>query len=210
MDYLREATFGYAPQCVAINGWYGWASDFLPTCNGNSVSYPQPIFSDIEFDDNNNIIIGLTDRSGYQIGNENYGIDVNSTDTYTLFAGGDILHACNNGDGTWVIENPANCTNSNGEAIGGSNNTYPDFIPWPSIGEFYVGDFFHDGGDITAPGWIPGHPEIVTGGLVVLPKSGEVTAIVYDPVTGQGGLFGRGGTIKLSNTTGRRLSLIHI
>ena len=75
---------------------------------------------------------------------------------------------------------------------------------YPNAGEFFVGDFFHDGGNIANPSWLPGHAEIVVGGLAVLPGSGEVVATAYDPITGEGGLFSRGGVIKLSTTTGQR------
>ena len=45
------------------------------TCNlayGKQIIYPQPILSDIVFDEDGSIVVGLMDRAGQQIGNSNY------------------------------------------------------------------------------------------------------------------------------------------
>ena len=128
------------------------------------------------------MILGFMDRSGLQIGSSNYGLTGETI--HSVYNGGDILHACNDGSDNWVIENPTTCSNTNGDAIGGSNNTYLDFIlpsnpDYPNAGEFFVGDFFHDGGDLISPGWLPGHAELSLGALAVLPGTGEVLSLIH-------------------------------
>ncbi len=203
LDYTREPTDAYNGTCNPnITGWYGWVNTLQAACNGNVISYPQPILTDIEFDDKGGMILGFTDRTGYQIGNNNYG-PIAVTEPQPLFnntAGGDILYACKSGN-VWTIEG-SGCTNSNGEGMGTTNMTY-NFGEWPSLGEYFVGDFFQNNGDIVVPGFWPGHPEIVVGGLAVAPGTKEVIATAFDPVTG-GNNFATGGTIRLSTESGRR------
>ena len=207
LDYLKEPPFTYGGNCRSVTGWYGWIDEWPNSCEVNNIGYPQPILSDIEWDDQGDMILGFMDRSGLQIGSSNYGLTGETI--HSVYNGGDILHACNDGSDNWVIENPATCSNANGDAIGGTNNTYLDFIlpsnpDYPNAGEFFVGDFFHDGGDLISPGWLPGHAELSLGALAVLPGTGEVVATAYDPLTAAGGLFNRGGVIKLSTTAGTR------
>jgi trimeric autotransporter adhesin len=73
----------------------------------------------------------------------------------------------------------------------------------PGGGEYYWGDYFNFGGTITPSanpgGNYPGHhPEIVVGGLAVMPGYDQVMAAAYDPGTA---IFA-GGTITLDNTSG--------
>ena len=121
LDYLREPTDAYNGSCNPdINGWYGWVDQLQATCNGSVISYPQPMLTDIEFDAGGNMVISFADRTGFQIGNNNLGPD--GTGSYSNTTGGDILYACNNLNGFWTIEG-SGCTNAQGGAINGSNNT---------------------------------------------------------------------------------------
>ena len=205
LDYDREPPFGYSSgTCTSgIDGWYGWVDNLPATCENGIISYPQPILTDLEFDTDGNLILGFSDRTGFQIGFGNYGPTSNTL--YSTYSAGDILFACNDGMDNWTIENPTSCTNANGGAIGGTNNTYPSFIfdgGYPNYGEYFVGDFFSDGGSLIAPPWFPGHAEIAIGALAI--SGNEVVSTSYDPVTAEGGLFNRGGVIKLSTESGRR------
>ncbi|MEL6986843.1 MAG: SdrD B-like domain-containing protein [Bacteroidota bacterium] len=217
LDYPKEYLDAY--NGVAndqVTGWYAWVdqiqASYLTDGAGQIIGYPQPILTDIEFDDGDNMILGFTDRTGYQIGNVNYG--PTGTNLYRTVAGGDILYACNGGNGSWNIEGTSSCANSNGGALNGTNNTY-DFTnagtccgkanPWPNVGEFFVGDYFQNNGDIVAPGYWPGHGENTIGGLVVIPNSGEVLVTAFDPVTGNDN-FATGGSIRLSTTSGRKVT----
>lgn len=206
LDYLREPSFQYSGGCDAINHWKPWCDIMPATCTDGNVSYPTPLLTDIEFDDNGNMILGFTDRTGYQFGYENYG--PTGTTARSLYAGGDILKACKTST-AWTIESTgAGCTSSEGLAINatdtqGYNTSGGTILSKP--GEFYLGDYFHADGNVdnTGMSWYPGHPEITLGGLVVVPGTGEVMSNAYDPVIGEPN-YNTGGVITLSNTTGKR------
>ncbi|MFX6134404.1 hypothetical protein ABTF13_20370, partial [Acinetobacter baumannii] len=77
------------------------------TKNGTNIIHPQPMLSAIEFDpsDNDAMIIGISDRTGHQTGNVNFGMS--GSTLYTGNSVGDIMKAGNTG-GTYAnftIEN---------------------------------------------------------------------------------------------------------
>ncbi len=206
LNYEREPPFRYSGGCDAVNYWKPWTDVVPATCADGNIGYPTPLLMDIEFADNGDMILGFTDRTGFQFGYENYGLT--GTTSYSMYAGGEILKACKNGT-SWAIENTTTgCSSPNGLAI----NTF-DFdgypMSWGEIldkpGEFYWGDYFHNSGGIDGNGlsYFPGHGEITLGALAVLPHSGEVMSIAYDPVTGADN-YNTGGVISLNNTTGMR------
>ncbi len=154
------------------------------TCNlafGKQIIYPQPILSDIEFDDDGSIIVALMDRAGHQTGAANYAtsnpwgpVNLFRDDTYAPFsatfpanqtfegvAPGDMLRICVTG-GTYALESNANC---GGVTTAGQNNNQG-----PGGGEYYYQDNFTNI-----------HTETVVGGLVLLPGSGEVGTSIFDP-----------------------------
>jgi len=71
---------------------------------GIALIYPQPILSDIEFDDSGNMILGFADRTGFQGGRATLGPN-GETESITV-AGGDILRAERQSDGTFLIGVP--------------------------------------------------------------------------------------------------------
>lgn len=71
--------------------------------NGGYVVIPQPIISDIEFDKDENMIIGVMDRVGHQTGRSNYIPNVTNTNLVTGIADGDITRAVKSGS-TYTIE----------------------------------------------------------------------------------------------------------
>jgi SdrD B-like domain/SprB repeat len=171
------------------NPWFAYMTDD-GSSNGN-YSRPTPIVSDIEFDVDGSMILGLMDRTGHQIGvgtlialqdgtcvkdpGRGYGpyISVNS--------GGDILRAARIGTSSWQIENNGTSNGvttagaSNGQGIGG--------------GEFYHGDFI--GGDAS------NHQETFVGGLALQAGSNQILGTTYDPFG-----FVSGGVQFFNNTTG--------
>lgn len=206
LDYPREPPFQYSTGCDLINRWKPWTDVVPATCADGNIGYPTPLLTDIEFDDNGNMVLGFTDRTGYQFGFENYG--KTGTTLYSIYAGGEILRACKTSTGWSIEDNSGTCKSAEGLAInttdtngyltsGGTQLSKP--------GEFYLGDYFHsDGGlDNTGISWYPGHPEITLGALTIVPGTGEVMSIAYDPVTGSPN-YNTGGVITLSNTTGKR------
>ncbi|MCC0179539.1 DUF4347 domain-containing protein [Waterburya agarophytonicola K14] len=167
--------------------WDPWVSDFNDftfSVFGSSFNdfndipdQTQPWLTDIEFDRNGNLILGLRDRTADQVGNllpdpdgtvPNNDDPNNSPGTgldgYRVFSGGDILRATPSSttSGTWDIENIATETD-----------------------EFYDSEVFN------------GHQETAQGGLLQLPGYDHIVTTAMDPVQ-----FNTGGLIKLSDTDG--------
>jgi SdrD B-like domain/SprB repeat len=174
---------------VAVKGWYPWTNDYaqlLPS-GGSQLEYPQPIFSDIEFDDDGSLILGFLDRGGMQVGWYNQSPNTLDNNLRLSFLGGDILRAYKNPiTYAWEIETngkegmsspkPATAGANNGEGIDG--------------GEFYVGD---NTGSF-------GHHEVAQGGLAIMRGKNEVLASTYDPQQ-----FDSYGLAWYSNITGEEL-----
>ena len=216
LNFTRENPFEYSGTCNNVASWKPWMNSLPQTCDDGNVAYPTPILTDIEFDPSGNMILGFTDRTGFQFDAYNYG--PSGTTIRGLYVAGDILRACVNSTGTgWGIESVASsCASTTGGpgdngglAIGTNDvngyyhpNSGPTMNPKP--GEFFWGDYFHNDGDIAGnTSWLPGHPEIAAGALAVLPGSGEVISTAYDPVTG-GANYNTGGVIALSTTNGAK------
>lgn len=176
--------------------WEPWANS-LPTsyCHISGSEYivihPQPILSSIDFDNDGSMIIGLTDRNGFQIGYRQHLPQYpNVTGYYQGRSGGDILRAFNH-NGVFEIEDngkegvssskPATTGLGNNQGVGG--------------GEFYLGDYhLNDLGNAN-------HAEITSGGIAMKPGEPYVFSTAYDPLHGDG-YFYTAGVINLNNTTG--------
>lgn len=142
----------------ADGDWRSWVSTFTTnaTIFGNEVVYPQPLLTDIEFDRNDNMLLGVRDRYSDQTG-----FQVGSTDPTlnTLYSGdssGDILRAGLSGS-TWTLE-------SNGSGTGGAGNTQG-----PGGGEFFYQENY------------PNHADVSLAGLASVPGFGTVAETAYDP-----------------------------
>ncbi|MEM7531761.1 MAG: SdrD B-like domain-containing protein [Chloroflexota bacterium] len=121
LDYPRQDAYpGYS------SAWDPWHADFSSASSGGLTFFanPSPILSDIEFDDNGNMILGLMDRTAMQIGARNYSTNTLSTTTYYVVSGGDILQATPDGDGTFTVET---ITNASDEHYSGDQ--------FPKVGE---------------------------------------------------------------------------
>lgn len=164
LDYTKgysQATFG--------DKWEAWTSDLPPDTLG-AVIFPQPMLTDIAFEGDGSMIVALMDRSGLQVGFENYLYPFPDNGLYSVFAAGDLLRAqIDHATGSWQLESngmflgidgaPVGCGAGNGEGPGG--------------GEFYCGDRWENGT----------HEETSLGGLAVLFGSGEIVSSALDPTT---------------------------
>ncbi len=173
---------GYAAWRPWIDAWSDIGSGFINISYTQTV-YPQPILSDIEFDTNGEMIIGLMDRFGHQSGNANYAPVAGTTAVFEGVSAGDILRAGRNANGTYTLESNATITHTaaNGATAityssGGKNQTPGQA---PGNGEFYWQDMYDKVSDIN--GGATGHQEIVLGGLAVWAGSGQVAATTFDP-----------------------------
>lgn len=149
-------------------GWYPWTDNFdkglVTENNGLWAIYPQPIVSDIEFDSDGSMILGLMDRYGHQgasLARKN-----KPGENSVLESAGDILRVAFT-SGKYVLE-------ENGKAgklatLGANNNQ------GPGGGEFYYEDFFApEKGRIISE-------EAAAGGLALSTFTGELIATHREP-----------------------------
>ena len=88
-------------------------------------SYPQPVVTDIDFD-NDTMLVAIADRWGHQSGPETR---MRRPDGSTLrfrhpVAGGDLVRACSNGDGTYAVEGTGGC--ASGTSTAGESEFFVD------------------------------------------------------------------------------------
>ena len=150
----------------ATRNWHPWRGTYpqlFSSCNG-TYQWPTPFIADLEFDYDGSMIVGIGDRMGLQIGNDNYGL-TGSTPT-SAFAGGDVLRAY-----------PTSATNWELEANGDKDGPGPYVATadqnqgaGPGGGEFYWGD--------RTPGF---HLENAMGGLGFYPGTDEIILTTVDP-----------------------------
>ncbi|MCB9139634.1 MAG: carboxypeptidase regulatory-like domain-containing protein [Caldilineaceae bacterium] len=186
--YPREPAFTY---CLGKTGWYNWlfsTTSFPASCNNGEMVHPTAILSDIEFDDNGNMILGLMDRTGHQWGWANVAPDgsIDPTDGnrftgrsgYSVLSGGDILRATPVGDGTF-IHSPITILST--VTYGTPPNTQSEDV----TSEFFTGDESS------------GRRENSMGSLAVLAGKNEVAMTTSHPIQGASG-----GIRWLNTTTG--------
>ncbi len=137
----------------------------------------QPIVTDLEFDIDGSIIVGIADRGGLQMGNQNYHADPSASD-YTLTNGdtyGDILKICRVGN-TFVAEGNVGCT-------------YP-INPF-GTSEFYWGDHAPFAGNELY------FMDNAAGSLAFTPGNGTFLSTLQDP-----SMWYAGGTAAFSPISG--------
>ena len=145
--------------------WSGtWTGFFHPFATPKTLTYPQPMISDIAFDDGD-MVIGVRDRLGDQTGTNTPEPGLPMGNLYVGISAGDILRACANGGG-WTMETDGSCGGittagmGNGQGLGG--------------GEYFDEEFYRLGTLI--------HTETAVGGLTQIPGFPDVLSTVFDPV----------------------------
>lgn len=192
LDYDKQRAHS-GGDCGTATGWYPWTDLEATQCDGGTTAYPTPMFTDIEFDVNDDMIMAFSDRTGYQYAAANrlpFSGDVKS-----VTQAGDILRACKSGT-TWIAED------------GGTNSCTNPLNPF-SVGgrhEYYGGDWFDSSNppNVNSSGDGTDHPEVIMGGITFVPGEGHVVSTVIDPVSGAAN-FATGGVMKLDNVTGERI-----
>jgi uncharacterized repeat protein (TIGR01451 family) len=203
---------------VPKGNWQPWNAD-LDWTNANGavgqvfsltdrpqVSSPQPMLTDIAFDDDGSLVAAFGDRFGHMsifhgpdpMGNRIAGDVNNMLREFDGRAGGDILRICNVGSliqPVYQIEQNGKCGLLGGgqftEAIYG-NDTNNN--PIPGEFEFYVGDNYNK----------DSHTEVTMGSVAIVPGSGELIVSAFDPILEslQGIVYTNGFRV-LSNKTGQ-------
>ena len=151
-----------------IKAWEdSYAATGLPTTSTNAANqYNQPVFGNIEFDENDALIAMIFDRLGHQVAPENYPAISGNTALVNFSAYGDILHACYNyTTQTYEMEGATGCIGQN-TAVYNTWNAYDYAHEW-------FDDISGDGG-----------AENGMGGMAKLMGSNRLTAVVVDPFPG--------------------------
>ncbi|WP_020570873.1 SdrD B-like domain-containing protein [Neolewinella persica] len=204
LEYNRELGSSFNHQEEA--DWQPWSDDYADFSfgtqgGGNStrIEFAAPLFKDLAFADNGDMIIGLSDRTASQFGYRQFPPVANGFNQGVIDkeSAGDIVHICNV-KGNWVVENTSSdcmAPDSGSQFIG----SRPDDGP-SNNGEYYSEDFWSNG---NTSGNGNGHGEIALGGLLVLPGSGEVLSTSFDPVNSSGNANTQG-FVKFNTSTGAR------
>lgn len=168
-----------------------------PEALGRS-GYPQPMLTGLSFDREGNLVIGLRDRSGDQIG-RNVPINPDELNNFSYFSitAGDLLRAFINAplslDQTsaplagWTLE-------SNGRSPDGRTGTSPQNTgQGPGGGEFYFDDDFPHDPNSPPIGFIgPENDEVSNGGVLQIPGFRHTLTTAFDPVRVPGAVNGGG------------------
>jgi hypothetical protein len=176
--------------------WRNWITNYseLFDMNKTRISYPAPILSDIIFDENKGMILGLIDRTSLQGGHDNYSPNSSDTTAYKYDSSGDILRVCKV-NGSYFNEGTAECPQK--PARTASDTEYVDFP------EYFGGDE-----------WNPHHGENALGGLAYQQGSNRVLSTAFDPVDlgydGENNNHSSSGLEWLNTTEGNRTSGIRM
>lgn len=167
LTYPKGATVDGRP---TLRQWYAWGSNFydallgVPGRPADDLAYPQPWLTDLEFDVDGAMILGIRDRFGDQTGYQNLGTNPADAALYSSAATGDLLRAGPCGPaGTYVLE-------SGGSVCGAAPTTAGTNGEGPGGGEFYDDNVFCC------------HGESSYGGLALLPGRGEVVNVSVEPL----------------------------
>ena len=212
LTFTRGAT-DLTDNCAQFKHWLPWTNEFPLSCNngGQFVMWPQPMVTDLAFDDNGDMIIGLLDRFGHLAGVENH--NPAGQGSFSGFTGGDLLRASLVGTNNSAYELESNGSvggrTAGSNIIPGSgevmappyNSTSGMFTvsgvgndQGPGGGEFYFNDqwFFNAAGRVA-------HDETTNGSIMLRLGSGEVITSVFDPLTD---VYQSGGIRVMSNLDG--------
>ncbi|MEZ0485786.1 SdrD B-like domain-containing protein [Fibrella aquatica] len=199
--------------CADFKYWLPWTNEFPMGCNstGQFVIWPQPMVTDLAFDDNGDMVIGMLDRFGHLAGVQNQ--NPAGQGVYNGFTGGDMLRASVMTPDRSVYKLESNGSvggrTAGSNPIPGSgqtmtapyNQTAGTYVvsgvgnnEGPGGGEFYFNDqwFFNAANK-------PGHNEVTNGSLMIRPGSNEVMTSAFDPITD---VYQSGGLRVMSNLDG--------
>ncbi len=192
----------------AVGIWRPWSATYRSTnvTNANRTVYSQPMLTGITFD-NGNMILGLRDRVGDQVGHQTRSNPTDASATlYQPRIGGDTLRACGNPTGGWTLEANGRC--------GGAGSAPQNTDQGPENGsnqggEFYYGDSYDLAFAFNQPAGQPdisgkggNHDELSLGGVAQMPGATDVMTTIFDPIPNVPNETHDGGIRWLSNSTG--------
>lgn len=148
--------------------WEAWRTTFGGNIHATDIIvHPQPWLTSLSFE-TDNMILGLRDRIGDQVGNGTQSNPANST-LYVPRTAGDTLRACGDPTSGWTLESNGRC--------GGSGSAPQGTGQGPGNGEFYYQD------DFSSPANSANyHDEVSLGGVVSVPGIKQTLATFFDPI----------------------------
>lgn len=187
--------------------WLPWVATYpnaFPV-NANVPGYPQPILSSIGFDTDGDMILGLRDRFGDQMGNQAPSNFPPSQTLLSAVTGGEILRVCatafdaSQNATAWSLESGGKC---GADGAGLSPAIAPNgsvlYAQGPNGGEFYAGDGWYPSGDE--------HDEVSDGAVLQIPGYVDVVMTSFNPIPGNAGSNAYDSGIRwLNNASGNQV-----
>ncbi|BDZ42033.1 hypothetical protein GCM10025865_13320 [Paraoerskovia sediminicola] len=187
LSYQKGAAFNSCAlaQQAHTCQWHPWRDTFDPTEMGIdsptdlSLAWPQPMLTDLSFTSDGELVVGFSDRFGFQLGYNNVApFNPVAGTVYEAFASGDTLIAAPSASGTFTLENDGVVGGKTSAATSSSAND--PLTPQGPGGR----EFFHDTNTFAGPVTRRGeHQEISTGGLASLPGADQILSTGYDTVS---------------------------
>ncbi len=193
LNYPRQAFIGAANNPNRLAHWRAWVSDPATVTpmvtNAEEIAWPQPMLADIEFD-GRDMILGLRDRFGDQVGYAQRFNLASTLDSYPISAG-DILRVRRLESG-WALEGSNDHPTSGGLTHSGPGGAaYPEHYEWDVFNDGATWNVMHTGGAL--------HWETAQGSLLQLAGKTTVMTTAMNPFSDFSG-----GVLRLDNRTGRR------
>ncbi|ODS84451.1 MAG: hypothetical protein ABS46_03475 [Cytophagaceae bacterium SCN 52-12] len=186
LTYTKQPTSADQTGKQEGTAWRPWTSTYRLDRGESLTTYSQAWLTDIEFDVNGDMVLGIRDRWGDQMGVENRRpaspVGPGGTTSVSSIAAGEVLRAGNNGNNTWTIENNGSVNGSTASSIQQEQNG-------PGGGKYYWGDRVGESGN---------HGSSSLGGLALLAGSGKLIMTAMDPTD----VFNTGGIKRMINSNG--------
>lgn len=158
-----DASAAWNPWVTGTADFTNPAYRFAPGTDG--ITYPQPELSQVAFQANGDMEIGVKDRNGDQTGIGLNPGDLSDPASYEGFEGGDLLLACGGPASGWTLESDGSCGGVSGAGAGDNLG--------PGGGQFYQ-EFFPAGSGLA-------HEYTSLGSVVQIPGFADLVTTSYDP-----------------------------
>ncbi|MEZ0540210.1 SdrD B-like domain-containing protein [Fibrella arboris] len=184
LTYKKQPTNADQTGQARAEYWRPWSTAYQS--DRTDTSYPEAWLTDIEFDVDGDMILGLRDRFGDQMGYQNHRPIAGDAVLVSVISPGEVLRAgkCNPTDTQWTLE-------SNGSICGSTASSNQTASEGPGSGKYYWGDRVQNGAN---------HGMSSQAGLALLAGSGKLAMTAVDPLDD----FNTGGIKRLINLTGAK------
>ncbi|MCM3778756.1 DUF11 domain-containing protein [Microbacterium hydrocarbonoxydans] len=160
LDFPRGARYSTRP--AGSDPYVGWRDAWTAS------SAPSPVSSSVTFDQRGNMMLSIKDRTADQYGAALGSTTSTDTRTYGYIGAGDLLRACLDASGAYVLENDGVCGGAVG--VGSQPNNWG-----PGGGKFYETYFVGGNGQDF-------HGNTALGSALQIPGYTSVIATVMDPL----------------------------